>query len=146
MKNLTKRAYSGIRKRNVNYTVWNLYGYKFFQNIDCLRKLKEFIDEDLIDVDFDVIVPINPRNSGSDIVLHIAKHIAFKTDSLLVDCLSSNNSSAAKSFMDQVKGKTVLIVDDVYTTGRTAKRAEQAVKTLKPRSISFYALAKAKEK
>lgn len=146
MKNLTKRKYSGIRQKHVNHTVWNLYGYKFYENTICLSNLKSFALEDLQDIDFDIVIPINPRNSGSDIVYRIAKHIAFEKNAQLVECLNHSNSTVNKLFADTVKGKNVLIVDDVYTTGRTAARAEKAIKSLKPASVSFYALAKAKEK
>jgi len=146
MKNLTKRSYSGIRQRNVNHTVWNLYGYKFYENSICLQNLEEFAIQDLEGANFDVVVPINPRNSGSDIVYRIAKHIAFNYNALFVECLNPNNITANKAYLDDIKGKNILIVDDVYTTGRTSAKAEKAIKALKPRSISFYAIAKAKER
>lgn len=146
MKNLTRRAYSGIRQRNVNETVWSIYGYKFFQNEDCFTTLIDMSIDDLDGTDFDVIVPIKPRNSGSDIVYRLSVHIATHFDILIVDCLNQTNTKADKAYLNDVKGKKILIVDDVYTTGRTAAKAEKAIKALKPRSISFYAIAKAKDK
>lgn len=145
MKNLTKRKYSGIRQRNVNEIVWNIYGYKFFNNISCLFNLKKFAIEDLSGHEFDVIVPIKPRNSGSDIVKQIAWEIADKHGVGVADCLNNTNTIADKSF-SYMKGYRVLIIDDVITTGRTAAKAEKAIRAFKPQSVQFYALAKASEK
>lgn len=144
MKNLTKRKYSGIRQRNVNETVWNLYGYKFFKNEDCFYNLVEMAREDLEGYNFDVVIPIKPRNSGSDIVLRLATKIAEFTGATLVDCLNNSNTATTKKLSS--RGYAVLIVDDVITSGRTAAKAEKAIRTTKPASIRFYAIAKANMK
>ena len=140
MKNLTIRKYSGIRQRHINEVVWNIYGYKYFQNEDCFKKLVEMAKEDLTDYSFDVIIPIKPRNSGSDIVVRLASHLADYFDCPLLDCLKPTNKSLVAK--EHLKNVNVLLIDDVFFTGRTASNAEMAIKPVKPKSISFYALAK----
>ena len=146
MKNLTKRKYRGIRQRHVNETVWNLYGYKFFQNQEALLNVVGMVTEDMESIfkDFDYVIPIKPRNSGSDITMKIAEVAATCTHAEIADILNPGNSTAKR--VDYIKGMKVLIVDDVITSGRTARKAEKAIKILKPASIHFYALATAMDK
>ena len=140
MKNLTKRPFSGIRQRHVNEVVWNIYGYKFYNNEACLDRLISFATEDLQDEDFDIIVPIQPRNSGSDIVRRLAVVVSNNLNKELCDILSSTNSSVTDKTL--LRGKTILIIDDVYYTGKTTRKAEKALQRLKPKKIVCYALAK----
>lgn len=144
MKNLTKRAYSGIRQRHINEVVWNIYGYKFFQNEDCFRKLVSMAIEDLEGWNFDTIIPVKPRNSGSDIVVRLASKLADHFSCELYDCLSASNGRTLIN--DLLKDRNVLIIDDVYFTGRTADKANSVIKKLKPKALFFYALAKSTTK
>ncbi|MDO9152364.1 MAG: phosphoribosyltransferase [Paludibacter sp.] len=139
MKNLTKGAYKGIRQRNVNETVWNIYGYKFFKNEDCFKKLISFAENDLSGLEFDYVIPIKPRNSGSDITYRLAVHIAGFLHCDMIDLLLYGNRSATKR---DLKSYNILIVDDVMFTGKTAQKAFITIKNLKPKTISFYSLAK----
>ena len=43
---------------------------------------------------------------------------------------------------EALKGKRVLLVDDLYTTGNTAREASKTVARAKPRAILFFALAR----
>lgn len=145
MKNLTVNKYKGIRSRDVNHIVWNLYGYKFFENYRCLGVLEEYASTDLSQLvnEFDYIIPIKPRNSGSDIVFRISDYIAKILNCELLDILNYGNGSATKR---DLKGMRILIVDDVITTGNTAAKAEKAIRKLGAKNIQFYALAKAAQK
>ena len=144
MKNLTRRTYSGIRQRNVNEVVWNIYGYKYFHNEDCFETLVKMAIEDLQDYDFDIIIPIKPRNSGSDIVIRIASRLADYFKCTVHDCLNSRNNR--NTIKDYLKNQNVLIVDDVYFTGKTANKAYLTIKGLRPDTLSFYAIAKSNTK
>ena len=145
MKNLTKRKYSGIRQKHVNEIVWNLYGYKFFKNENCMATLENFMSDDLsiYSDTFDYIIPIKPRNSGSNIVGRMAEYISNILNCNVLDILHPGNASATKR---DLRGLKILLVDDVITTGRTAAKAAKALEKLGARNIQFYALAKATEK
>ncbi len=45
----------------------------------------------------------------------------------------------------RLKGKRLLLVDDLYTTGNTAREAAKALQPLKPAEILFFALARTPE-
>lgn len=57
----------------------------------------------------------------------------------LKDCFALFDSSA-----DEIKGKNVLIVDDVFTTGTTLNECSKALKKAKPKSIKTLTFAKTK--
>jgi ComF family protein len=46
---------------------------------------------------------------------------------------------------DRAKGMRLLLVDDLYTTGSTAREACKALLSLKPRGVIFFALARTPE-
>lgn len=147
MKNITKRSFSGIRQKHVNEVVWNIYGYKFYRNENCLRKLIAFAHDDIstyrLGQDI-IVIPINPRNSNSNLVRLVARQIASIFEFKFKPLLSKTNRGLTSH--PDLRGKTVLIFDDVIYTGRTAERAKKALLSLKhpPAKILFYALAKSK--
>lgn len=47
---------------------------------------------------------------------------------------------------EKIRGKKVLIVDDVYTTGSTAKACLKQALKAKPKKIIFLAMSKVKKK
>jgi predicted amidophosphoribosyltransferase len=140
MKNLTTRKFYGIRQKHVNAEAWHIYGYKFFENQKSLDILNSYAAEDLFSHTFDVIVPIKPRDSGSDLVLQLASHISGLYGWRLMDILKSGNRSTNSK--SKLSGLTVLIIDDVLYTGRTCKAAYTAIKKLAPKSIAYYAIAR----
>ena len=140
MKNLTKRLFSGIRQRHINEIVWNIYGYKFYGNYQCFVNLCYAAVEDLREEDFDIIIPIQPRNSGSDIVPKLAQRVGGTLQKQVLNILSSTNSNVTDK--TPLRGKIVLIMDDVYYTGKTMRKADKALQRLRPHKIVYYALAK----
>ncbi len=52
--------------------------------------------------------------------------------------------AADEKFANEIKGKTVLIVDDVFTTGSTLNECAKAVKKLRPKVIKTMTFAKTK--
>ena len=49
-----------------------------------------------------------------------------------------------EEFKDKVKGKVVLIVDDVFTTGATLNECSKTIQKLKPKSVKTVTFAKTK--
>ena len=140
MRNLTTRKFYGIRQKHVNAEAWHIYGYKFFENQKSLDILCGYAAEDLFSYAFDIIVPIKPRDSGSDLVLQLAEHVSSKYGWELLDILRPGNKTVTSK--QSLKGKNVLIIDDVYYTGKTVKAAYTALKKLNPKLIMFYAIAR----
>lgn len=49
-----------------------------------------------------------------------------------------------KEFENDVKGKTIMVIDDVFTTGATANEVAKVLKKKKPKAIMVYTAAKTK--
>jgi ComF family protein len=52
---------------------------------------------------------------------------------------------SARTGGDRIKGMRLLLVDDLYTTGSTAREACKALLSLRPKEILFFALARTPE-
>jgi len=76
-------------------------------------------------------------------VLEKKEHIEHQSKKSKVERMETQQPfSLQKELSCELKGKDVLLVDDIYTTGRTIFHAYEALKTAQPKSIRSFSLAR----
>lgn len=140
VKDLTENKYKGIKKsKSPNEITKEIYRAKFLQEFGSIDFLAKNLLDTLSGVDFDIIVPTNTTHSKVNLPERICSIISETTKvRLLKSGLQDKNKKASK----MLKGKKVLIIDDVVYSGRTMRKCIAAVKKVKPEKIYFIAIAK----
>lgn len=128
-----------------------LYQFKYKNNQSALKKLlKAVVDffRDRASGRFELILPVPPSNSNRTVTRQIAQGLAdgldaaFSADALvkikstselkaLVDPEQRKKAldGAFKADRNQIEGKVVLLVDDLYRSGATLEAASKVVAT-----------------
>lgn len=118
-----------------------IYGAKFFNNDKSLTQLIRIACNDIDPKGIDIIVPINTRDSRYNIPYRIAKQVAAVLKVKFMDALSSANTKASA----KLKGRNVLLLDDVIYTGRTLSIASAACTKVGAKSVKAFAIAHSKK-
>ena len=143
--------------------------FKFFDKTDLasfLAKMMYVAGKDIFDAGIDVIVPVplyftrllkRKYNQSSLLAIELGKltNVAVDTQTLFktlktkqqVDCngeerLKNLRNAFALHDKNSFKGKHVLLVDDILTTGSTLKECALAIKKSHPKSIDTLTIAR----
>ena len=136
------------------------YLYKYFIKL-CLRdkKIYEFLRK------FDCItyVPMHYKKQikrGYNQSELLAKELGKRLDLPVLKCLEKIKENKVQSLLSEkervqnvkgvykicgsidIKGKNIILVDDILTTGSTAKSCSKILKTCKPKTICVFSIAK----
>ncbi len=137
---ISDHVYRGKHSGHINSVTRLIYAGKFFGNSVAVEKLIILCAGDIPGNKFDAIVPVKPTYNKTNFVLRIAQGIAKKKKIKLIDALYDKNAKCKTS----VKGLRILVFDDVMYSGKTMKKAVSSVVAQKPKSISYFAIAKSK--
>ena len=132
-------------------------------NYKILDNLTPFISYELLK-DYEIIIPIPPSLSSNrlqDIVLYLGNKLTKKLNIPLINALrqdsyltqkkldrtnrfkNAENKFVIKShFLSKVKGKKILLIDDVSTTGASLINASKLLKQHGASKVGCYALFK----
>ena len=162
----SNRSYAHYEEAPANIVKGLKFGHRkyFAENIaDMICSMKEHFEG----VDVLTYVPISKdrlKQRGFNQAEEIAKGIGKKLDIPVIETLSKiaggkhqvelsqteRYKNLIGSFVvcdnvkDKVKGKVVMIVDDVFTTGSTLNECSKMIKKLKPKQIKTVTFAKTK--
>lgn len=106
---------------------------------DAIAELTKIATTKIGKKTFSVIIPVSPNSSKLSIPETIGRALSRAGNGTFSNCLSKDNK---KCSMD-LKGKNVLIVDDVIDSGATMRKAIKACQEAGAAKITFYAIAKA---
>lgn len=106
---------------------------------EAIRELTKIATSKIGKKTYSVIIPVSPNSSKLSIPDTIGRALSRAGNGHFVACLSKDNK---KCSLD-LKGKNVLIVDDVIDSGATMRKAIQACQAAGAAKITFYAIAKA---
>ena len=126
-----------------------------------MSKNKEIFD----DVDIITFVPISKKgraergfNQAEELAKEISNLTKIPVENLLTKSKTSKHQarltqsarlqnlidsfSVIQDKLNKIRGKNILIIDDVFTTGTTLSECAKALKNLKPKMIKTYTFAK----
>ena len=142
VKDLTVNKYVGIKQsKTPNYITQHIYRAKFLLEEPSVEFLAENIYNTVRFLDFDVIVPTNTTHSKVNFPERLCEYLSKFTEKPHIKSGLKNRNTEASP---RLKGKKVLIVDDVVYSGRTMRKTIKAVKSIGPWAIYFIAVAKSK--
>ena len=111
---------------------------KFYDDKVSLFRMIVLLADQVKQNQYDLVTPVNGRDSAFDLAKALAKGVAAKNKIPYAELLSNHNASCSPL----VNGKKVLIIDDVIYRGRTMKAAIDAAVKQKPALIHFLAFGK----
>lgn len=111
---------------------------KFYNDIASLCQMIGVMCDVVRDMKFDFITPVNSQAGNVHLAKLLASGIGKRLGIPAVELITDGNTSCSHL----VKGKNVLIVDDVIYKGATMDKALQAVSKQKPGMIYFLAFGK----
>lgn len=121
-----------------NITAQLVVSAKFYNDKVSLYRMIILMADVIKGKQYDLITCVNNRDSIFHLAKALATGIAAKTKIPFKDVMSNHNTSCSAD----VKGKSVLIIDDVIYKGTTMKLAIDTCLKQKPTSISFLAFGK----
>lgn len=143
------------------------YGKKKYLAENIANIMVEYAKDFISDVDIILHVPASKnriRERGFNQAKELAKFVAEKTNKKLIDAILKIKDTIHQAggsqkermknlvgsfaideiFADELKGKNILIIDDVFTTGSTLNECAKIIKNYKPKSIKTLTFAKTK--
>lgn len=140
---ITDRIYKGLHN-GMDRVAYNLLVAKFQGTVSAQAIINKYAIDDLKTVapKMDIIIGIAPRDSGSKIVEKLTKAIAsrYHKPSMMMD----KGQTLTKAKGAKLKGKKVLVIDDVIYTGKTMNTATKTILNNGAVGVKNYALAKSK--
>lgn len=121
-----------------NITAQLVIKSKFYNDKVSLYRMIVLMHDVVKNMKFDCITPVNSRNSSFHLAKALATGIALRMKLPVQELITNNNTISSSA----VKGKKVLIVDDVIYKGTTMVKAIEAVSKQKPDQIYFLAFGK----
>ena len=134
------RGSTGVAENDPNVTAQLVIDAKFNGDKVALYRMQVLMHDVVKSLKFDIVTSVNGRDSKFHLAGALAQGIANRLKSPYRSVLYNNNTSCAA----EVKGKSILIVDDVIYKGRTMQAAIQAAMYQRPQSIFFLAFGKSK--
>lgn len=128
----------GTPGEDPNITAQMVVSAKFFNDKVSLYRMIILMHDVIRDKSYDIITCVNNRDSIFHLAKALAMGIAFRKKIKFIDVLSDHNQVAAP----EIKGKRLLIVDDVIYKGLTMGTAINACMKHKPEQIHFLAFGK----
>ncbi len=121
-----------------NITAQLVVSAKFYDDKISLYRMIVLMHDVVKEIDFDFITPVNNRDSDFHLARALAAGIGKKLKTPALELLQQHNTKCSP----MVKGKKILIVDDVIYKGTTMATAIEAVSKQKPEQIYFLAFGK----
>ncbi len=132
------RAKTGTGQNKPNITAQMVIGAKFFNDKVSLYRMQVLMHDVVKNIDFDIITAVNGRDSAFHLAGELARGIARRKKTPYLPLLSDGNTKCSA----EVRGKKVLIVDDVIYKGRTMNLAIESCLRQLPAKIYFLAFGK----
>lgn len=123
---------------NRNITAQLVVRSKFYDDKVALYRMIVLMHDVVKEMQFDLITPVNNRDSKFHLAKALATGIGKRSHTPAMELLQDGNSKCS----NLVRGKKVLIVDDVIYKGTTMAKAIEAVSKQKPEQIYFLAFGK----
>ena len=143
-------------KKERNFIAYNCIMSLLKERIEKDNELKKLVKES----DYLVFIPGNRKNTrekGFDSGKMIAKFLKKTYDKEMLDLLNNSSKSEQKKLnmserkasvkqninlknckkLELIRGKRILIVDDIITTGSSIERAYSIIKEANPKEINF---------
>ncbi|MFZ4056991.1 MAG: ribonuclease H-like domain-containing protein [Ferruginibacter sp.] len=123
---------------NPNITAQLVVQAKFYNDKISLYRMIVLMHDVVKDNDYDLITCVNNRDSIFHMARALAKGIASKCNIPFLELIHDHNTKADSI----IKGKRILVVDDVIYKGTTMNKAIDACSQQKPALVHFLAFGK----
>jgi len=137
---ISDHVFRGRRSGHIN-TITNLiYNAKFFNQKAAFVKLCRLCVGDIKKGTFDIIVPVQTRDSRYNLPARMAKEIGRQLNIKYLDCLTKSNDKC----LINLTSYKVLVFDDVIYTGGTIEKATNAISIAGAKSVTGFAIARSR--
>ncbi len=146
---IANNFYRGIRtsNRQPNELTKTFYLAKFFKESSAIKQLVKLAKRELKKVidgkQFDYITAVNNVISKWNLPKVIAKQLSKDFGIPYLDIFKDANQHLNVD-KEKIKGKKILVIDDVIYSGSTIRRAAYLLRTAKAEEAVFYALLKSR--
>jgi adenine/guanine phosphoribosyltransferase-like PRPP-binding protein len=121
-----------------NITSQLVISAKFYGDKVSLYRMIVLLADVVKEKEYDIITAVNNRDSDFHLARALAQGIAQKRNASYTEVMSNHNQTASAV----IRGKKILIVDDVIYKGRTMTTAIDACMKQKPGQVHFLAFGK----
>ncbi|MEK3888050.1 ComF family protein [Bacillus sp. FSL K6-3431] len=158
-------TWTGVLQQNLSAFEYNeflkelLARYKFRGDYQLAEAFSLQIRANINQIPYDLLVPIplseeRLQERGFNQAVGLAQKAGFPTIDLLIRKHSEKQSKKSRqarirsknifafSEKDNIKGKRILLIDDIYTTGSTIRHAAKVLKQAGANSVSAFTLAR----